>query len=356
MKRALLALTLALAAGAAADEAPVDGNLLDRRPKVVSQAAPEFPFELARSGYRGEVLVDFIVDKEGNVVRAGVLKSTHPDFEAPAVEAVLKWKFKPGIKDGHPVYVHMAVPVVFESHTGNGPLEGWPMWQVPHRASKELPVEFQYDEPPTPSVMAAPVYPFELLRAGKKGKATVRFAIDPAGQTHFLKLENATLPEFGLAARAMVEAWVFEPAKKDGKPCWALLEKEQVFDRDQSEFPQNESAERLLKDLRRNPCPILAVGRDLDRDLHGRFQPSPVVPDELRKSRTRAEAIIEFVIDRGGHAQLPRIVSATDPDFGWSAATAIERWQYTQPLKAGKPVDIFVRVPIVYNPAPDEGS
>jgi hypothetical protein len=28
----------------------------------------------------------------------------------------------------------------------------------------------------------------------------------------------------------------------------------------------------------------------------------------------------------------------------------VGRWQFTAPTKAGKPVDVFVRVPLVYTP------
>ena len=161
---------------------------------------------------------------------------------------------------------------------------------------------------------------------------------------------SASLPEFGAAAAAMIEAWTFEPATKCGKPCWAILRKEQVFDGYGGDFPLNDSADRLLSILRRNPCPILLITNDLDSPLKGRFLPPPVVPPSVRAAKARTEALIEFIVDHAGHAQLPRIVSADNPDFGWAAATAVGRWQYTQPTKNGRPVDVFARVPIVFSP------
>ena len=62
-------------------------------------------------------------------------------------------------------------------------------------------------------------------------------------------------------------------------------------------------------------------------------------------------ALIEFIVDREGHAQLPRIVSSSDADFGWAAATAVARWQYSAPTRKGKNADVFVRVPIEFVPA-----
>jgi TonB family protein len=318
--------------------------------KVIRQDPLEYPISLAYSGMRGEVLIDFLVDEQGNVTKTNVVRSSHPDFEAPAVEAVLKWKFKPAMKGGHPVVAYVRVPVLFSAD--NAPYRGRDVWFLPPTASKKLPAEFQYDEAPNPLVTSAPVYPFELLSKHVTGSATVRFAIDPLGHTHFVRLEKASLPEFGAAATAMIAAWTFQPAKKGGKPCWALVNKDQIFNESRSDFPINESAERLLNALKIVPCPIVSNLRGLDSVPKGRFQPSPVVPDSVKKANVTATATVEFILDHAGHAQLPRVISATDPDFGWAAATAVARWQYTQPLKNGKPVDVLVEIPLVYQPVP----
>jgi TonB family protein len=334
----------------------VPADHVDRAPVVISQERPVYPYSLRLTGNRGEVLVEFIVDPQGNVVKADVSRSTHPDFEAPAVEAVLKWKFNPGIMNGHPVFVHMAVPILFQL-TGlpsdfdpRDSVGGVDPWLIPDRAPKEAPPEFQYDKAPKPLLTSAPVYPFDLLIRNVKGKASVTFAIDKQGRPHVVKVMSATLPDFGAATSAMIEAWRFEPAMKDGKPSWAILRKDQVFEQDAPDFPMNDSAQRLLRDLRKSPCPILADFRNLDSPLKGRFMPSPVVPESVRASNAAEVAVIEFVVDHAGHAQLPRIVSATNPDFGWAAATAVGRWQYTTPYKNGKPVDVRVRVPLQFSP------
>jgi TonB family protein len=369
-----LRLTLAAAAISALLASPrasaddiLPASSVDRIPEVTHQERPEYPFSLRLTGNRGEVLVDFIVDPQGNVVKADVTKSSHPDFEAPAVEAVLQWKFKPGLKNGHPVYVHMAVPIIFQL-TGaaddarflHPDLRGGGVepWEVPQRASKEVPPEFQYDEPPSPLLTSAPVYPYDLLLGNVKGKASVAFTIDTLGRTHVVKVISASRPEFAAATTAMIEAWKFEPAKKKGKPCWAVLRKDQEFERDADDFPMNESAERLLTVLRKSPCPIISDFRDLDTPLRGRFMPNPVVPDSLLATTGPIKAVIEFVIDHAGHAQLPHVVSTTNPDFGWAAATAVARWQYTTPTKNGRAVDVRVRVPLVFSPPnlPHSGS
>jgi TonB family protein len=353
----LAAAALVLAAARARADEIVPADHVDQGPVVKSQVSPVYPYSLRLTGNKGEVVVDFIVDPKGDVVRADVSKSSHPDFEAPAVEAVLKWKFKPGMADGHPVYVHMKVPIYFQLQMGvqderlpdrfKGGLDPW---VIPPHAPKEAPADFQYDEPPKPLLTSAPVYPYDLLVRKVKGKASVTFFIDTAGRPHVLKVVSATLPEFGASTTAMIEAWKFEPARKDGKPCMAILRKDQDFETDAQDFPVNDSAERLLKVLKKTPCPILGDFRDLDAPLKGRFTPSPVVPDSVRKANARAEAVVDFIVDHAGHAQLPQVISSTSPDFGWAAATAVGRWQYSAPTKNGRPVDVRVRVPLVFLP------
>ena len=86
---------------------------LDQQPVARFQARPNYPYELKRDAVSGSVLVDFIVDTSGTVRNAHAISATNPGFEASAVDAVAKWKFAPGRKNGHAVYTHMQVPVEF---------------------------------------------------------------------------------------------------------------------------------------------------------------------------------------------------------------------------------------------------
>jgi protein TonB len=90
-----------------------DLSKLDQQPVAKFQARPTYPFEMRRAGIAGEVTVDFIVDSHGDVQNAYAIKSSQREFEAAAVQAVMKWKFKPGRKGGRDVNTHMQVPIVF---------------------------------------------------------------------------------------------------------------------------------------------------------------------------------------------------------------------------------------------------
>jgi TonB family protein len=90
-----------------------DISMLDQTPVARFQARPQYPFEMRRAGINGEVVVDFVVDTNGEVQNAYAVRSSQREFEAAAVQAVMKWKFKPGKKGGQDVNTHMQVPIVF---------------------------------------------------------------------------------------------------------------------------------------------------------------------------------------------------------------------------------------------------
>ena len=73
---------------------------LDQLPAPRTPIRPLYPHEMSRAGINGEVVVGFIVDSEGNAQAPFVVSSTHREFEAEALRAVSRTKFKPGRKNG----------------------------------------------------------------------------------------------------------------------------------------------------------------------------------------------------------------------------------------------------------------
>lgn len=94
--------------------APAETDLpAERLPVPVFQARPIYPLSLRYLKLGGEVVVDFVVSTEGRVVGAKAARSSLPHFEAAAVAAVERWRFKPAVKGHQFVDTHMQVPVVF---------------------------------------------------------------------------------------------------------------------------------------------------------------------------------------------------------------------------------------------------
>jgi hypothetical protein len=57
-----------------------------------------------------------LVNEDGSVGTVGILDWPEDQFRVvvPGIQAVKKWKYKPGMKDGKPVKVSLEVEVVFE--------------------------------------------------------------------------------------------------------------------------------------------------------------------------------------------------------------------------------------------------
>ncbi len=90
-----------------------DINNLDQKPVARVQPQPTYPYEMSRAGINGEVVVEFIINTNGDVIQTQVVRSSHREFEAPAMAAVGKWKFKPGRKGGRAVNVRASQLIEF---------------------------------------------------------------------------------------------------------------------------------------------------------------------------------------------------------------------------------------------------
>jgi len=86
---------------------------VDVNPVPVKTPPPEYPDSMKRQGVSGVVAVSIVIDETGAVMSTTVAKSSQPEFEAPALNAVKKWKFKPAQKDGVPVKMKVTVPIRF---------------------------------------------------------------------------------------------------------------------------------------------------------------------------------------------------------------------------------------------------
>ena len=82
-------------------------------PVPIFQPEPEYSEEARKAKWQGSVLLSLVVDESGKAVNIKVTKSLGLGLDQKAIEAVEKWRFKPGTKDGKPVAVIASVEVNF---------------------------------------------------------------------------------------------------------------------------------------------------------------------------------------------------------------------------------------------------
>ncbi|MGO9257060.1 MAG: energy transducer TonB [Bryobacteraceae bacterium] len=82
-------------------------------PVLLSKVEPEYSEEARKAKYQGTVLLYIEVDPSGKAVNIRVVRSLGLGLDEKAIDAVKKWKFKPGYKNGTPVTVQATIEVNF---------------------------------------------------------------------------------------------------------------------------------------------------------------------------------------------------------------------------------------------------
>lgn len=95
-----------------AQEAPKLAGTDVPPPKRTKLVLPEYPPEAQTKGQHGIVILELLIDTEGRVSEARVIRSI-PPFDAPALAAVKKWEYEISRVDGKAVEVLLTVPITF---------------------------------------------------------------------------------------------------------------------------------------------------------------------------------------------------------------------------------------------------
>ena len=82
-------------------------------PVLLSKTEPEYSEEARKAKHQGTVMLYVQIDPSGHATNVKVVKSLGLGLDEKAMEAVAKWKFSPGKKDGKPVTVEATIEVNF---------------------------------------------------------------------------------------------------------------------------------------------------------------------------------------------------------------------------------------------------
>ena len=82
-------------------------------PRVLYKVDPEYTEEAHAAKIEGTVLLSVVVGADGKAHDINVLKHLDHGLDVKAAEALQKWQFQPGLKDGQPVAVRAQIEVNF---------------------------------------------------------------------------------------------------------------------------------------------------------------------------------------------------------------------------------------------------
>ncbi len=322
--------------------------LLSIPPISIKRVPPIYPYSMKRSGLIGEVTVSFEVNQKGDVQNPFVVKSNNPGFEAAAIEAVRKWKFKPGIKNGQPVTTKMQIPITFNLD-GSG-RDAYSIDKPSKRTQARMPENLRYDTPPKITDVIEPIYPYELALSRTAGKATVAMFIDKKGRVTNVQVIEASHLEFGLASVAAAERYQFTPATLDGKPVDSVIKREFEFNAVWLNGLTQSDLDMIS--LEKKKSDKIVSASKLDQVLKPLSQRPPVFPLAVAPGATGGEATVTFLIDTEGKVRLPRFNAATEPAFGYAAVQAVAHWRFEPATQNGKKVITRVQVPVNFSTNP----
>ena len=82
-------------------------------PTLIYRIDPEYSEEARKARFQGTVILETLVRKDGFVDLVHVVRSLGFGLDQNAIDAVKKWRFRPGMKNGAPVDVPMRIEVSF---------------------------------------------------------------------------------------------------------------------------------------------------------------------------------------------------------------------------------------------------
>lgn len=298
---------------------------------------PEYPAALRESPVDGYAVASVFVDAQGKASDVVVEFASRPEFAEPAAAVLPSWVFTPAHRGGEPAAMRASLRVEFSAKSA-----AW----TPEQRDLQSRLRYlrDYDEGPREKAPQPVVFPYDALLADKRGGVTLNVVIGPDGRVAKLVPDPGADPDYVAAARASLAYWKFFPAMRAEEPVFGHIKMQLTFDPHRDEFEFDDTTFALIDGLKDGSAQILSL-KEVDKHPRPTSQVMPLFPAD-HEGPISGEAVIECIIDTQGRPQLPRVIRASTPEFGWVAATAVTQWRFDPARKAGEPVVCRARLPI----------
>lgn len=202
-----------------------------------------YPAEALIAQATGRVYVSFVVNAEGVVEQAKIVKGRHRALDREAlrvVSAMPRWEV-PGRQQGRPVSVAVTVPISFNMRDAT-PAESREIMTAQNQrqgaVQKRLnDVQAQLAQANAPGADTGPVfsadplgaanylsrqvqYPLDAVREKRQGTVLVSFTVTAEGQVTSARVTRGLLPSLDAEALRVVGGMPkWQPGIHEGKPC-----------------------------------------------------------------------------------------------------------------------------------------
>lgn len=193
----------------------------DIEPLFISGAEPDYPQVAIDNKKQGYVILSFSITTEGKTQDVVVIKSSDEMFEAPSINAVKSYIFRPAIKAGNTVEsVNVKTTTLFKfkpSPTSDA-LE--PSVTINSPCGEKYLAVRDWNEiilEAIPLMTTPPGYPEKAARRGIEGWVILQFTINTDGKVKDIKVIESSNKIFIDSSISALKTWKFQPVKVNNK-------------------------------------------------------------------------------------------------------------------------------------------
>ena len=186
----------------------------------------KYPADAKEKGVQGRVIVQFVVEKDGTIVNAKVVRGVDPDLDAEALRVVNQSpKWKPGKQKGEAVRVKYTLPIMFrlgndssDSKAAEAPREAKVDENGVHQVCEEMP-EFPGGMAECMKYLSKNInYPEDCKKEGIQGHVIVQFVVDKDGSIKDPTIARGVHPSLDKEALRVLSGMPsWKPGKQKGE-------------------------------------------------------------------------------------------------------------------------------------------
>lgn len=322
-------------------------------PDFTAALRERYPAHLSQAGVGGTVQVAFVVGPDGRPGEVRVLDTPDTTFNAPSVDAVSLLRFTPAQVQGRAVAVRVQQPITWRAQpppvAAQAPEvpDSIHVYTVEEADVRPLPQNFHVFE----AALRA-LYPREFRFTGTTAQVVARFAVDPSGMPQYAHVLQSSDARFDTPTLDAVRMLRFQPAQRGGAPVWVWLEIPVEWTEPEGYRDPNAPGDSIngfelnaVEELPR-PLNVQALARAL----------AEAYPPHLRDSGIQGTVQVRFRVNVDGTTSNASITHSTDIGFNAATLQAIQVLRFRPGRVNGRPVRVWVELPIEWTVAGEGAS
>jgi len=189
--------------------------------EVIKTVRAAYPFEAVRNQMQGQVRLKILITEKGDVESAEAIEGDEV-FRQSAIDAVKKWKYRPYIKNGHPVRVSTTVNMdfLFSGKAEDVKVPATKADDFSKPSDPNLPKRIRVSQGVSEGMLihkVQPTYPPDARMNRVQGTVTLRAVIGKDGRIQDLSVISGP-PELQQSAMGAVRQWRYKPYYLMGQP------------------------------------------------------------------------------------------------------------------------------------------